>query len=208
MTTVRRRKREMVERQIAAHLQQYKASGAELIMGSGRFIAPKTVEVILNEGGTRVLTGDKVFLDIGTHAAIPNVPGLEAAKPGSRRGSGARLFATTPDRDRWGLFGSRTGTGLSSLRQRCDYHRVRLPSSWVGKISTFPGRCGAFSATKVSEFFWRPNCSRYVGDLETMSHLSFAHPPVSKILTVVTSWSRLDALRTPAESNLKMPALN
>ena len=81
MTTVRRRKREMVERQIAAHLQQYKASGAELIMGSGRFIAPKTVEVILNEGGTRVLTGDKVFLDIGTHAAIPNVPGLDAAKP-------------------------------------------------------------------------------------------------------------------------------
>src|SRR5580700_3725811 len=81
MTTVRRRKREMVERQIAAHLQQYKASGAELIMGSGRFIAPKTVEVILNDGGTRVLTGDKVFLDIGTHAAIPNVPGLEAAKP-------------------------------------------------------------------------------------------------------------------------------
>ena len=81
MATVRRRKREMVERQIAAHLQKYKASGAELIMGSGRFVAPKTVEVILNDGGTRVLAGDKVFLDIGTHAAIPSVPGLEAAKP-------------------------------------------------------------------------------------------------------------------------------
>ena len=47
MATVRRRKREMVERQIAAHLQNYKASGAELIMGSGRFVAPKTLEVIL-----------------------------------------------------------------------------------------------------------------------------------------------------------------
>src|SRR4249919_4215065 len=47
----------------------------------GRFVAPKTLEVILNEGGTRVLTGDKVFLDIGTHAANPNIPGLEAAKP-------------------------------------------------------------------------------------------------------------------------------
>ena len=81
MATVRRRKREMVERQIAAHLQNYKASGAELIMGSGRFVAPKTLEVILNGGGTRVLAGDKVFLDVGTHAAIPNVPGLEAAKP-------------------------------------------------------------------------------------------------------------------------------
>src|SRR6516162_7533124 len=81
MATVRRRKREMVERQIAAHLQKYKARGAELIMGNGRFIAPKTLEVILNDGGTRVLAGNKIFLDIGTHAAIPNVPGLEAAKP-------------------------------------------------------------------------------------------------------------------------------
>ena len=81
MATVRLRKREMVERQISAHLQQYKASGAELIMGSGRFVAPKTLEVLLNDGGARVLAGDKVFLDVGTHAAIPNVPGLEAAKP-------------------------------------------------------------------------------------------------------------------------------
>src|SRR6516165_6856658 len=81
MATVRRRKREMVERQIAAHMKNYKASGAELIMGSGRFVAPKTLDVILNDGGTRVLTGDKVFLNVGTHAAIPNVLGLEAAKP-------------------------------------------------------------------------------------------------------------------------------
>jgi pyruvate/2-oxoglutarate dehydrogenase complex dihydrolipoamide dehydrogenase (E3) component len=81
MTTVRRRKREMVERQIAKHVQIYRTSGAELIMGSGRFLAPKTLEVIPNDGGTRVLAGDKVFLNVGTHAAIPNVPGLEAAQP-------------------------------------------------------------------------------------------------------------------------------
>jgi pyruvate/2-oxoglutarate dehydrogenase complex dihydrolipoamide dehydrogenase (E3) component len=81
MATVRRRKREMVERQIAAHLQNYKASGAELIMGSGRFVAPKTLEVRVNDGGTRVLAADKIFLNIGTHAAIPSVPGLEAARP-------------------------------------------------------------------------------------------------------------------------------
>jgi len=81
MATVRRRKREMVERQIATHLQIYKTSGAELIMGNGRFVAPKTVEVKLNDGATRVLAADKVVLNIGTHAAIPNVPGLAAAKP-------------------------------------------------------------------------------------------------------------------------------
>jgi pyruvate/2-oxoglutarate dehydrogenase complex dihydrolipoamide dehydrogenase (E3) component len=81
MATVRRRKREMVERQVTKHLQLYRTSGAELIMGSGRFVAPKTVEVKLNDGGTRVLAADKVFLNVGTHAAIPNVPGLKAAQP-------------------------------------------------------------------------------------------------------------------------------
>jgi pyruvate/2-oxoglutarate dehydrogenase complex dihydrolipoamide dehydrogenase (E3) component len=81
MATVVRRKREMVERQVAKHLQLYKSSGAELIMGSGRFLAPKTVEVKLNDGGSRVLTADRVFLNVGTHAAIPNVPGLTAAQP-------------------------------------------------------------------------------------------------------------------------------
>ena len=81
MATVRRRKREMVERQITQHVQIYRTSGAELIMGGGRFLAPKTLEVKLNDGGTRVLVADKVFLNVGTHAAIPNVPGLEAAQP-------------------------------------------------------------------------------------------------------------------------------
>jgi pyruvate/2-oxoglutarate dehydrogenase complex dihydrolipoamide dehydrogenase (E3) component len=81
MAAVRRRKRAMVDRQVAKHLQIYRATGAELIMGSGRFVAPKTLEVKLNDGGTRVLAADKVFLNIGTHAAIPNVPGLEDARP-------------------------------------------------------------------------------------------------------------------------------
>ena len=81
MKAVRRRKRDMVERQIAAHLRNYKESGAELIMGSGRIVAPRTLEVRLNEGGTRVLTADHIFLNLGTHATIPDVPGLQAASP-------------------------------------------------------------------------------------------------------------------------------
>ena len=81
MATVRRRKRAMVDDLIAIHLQNYRTSGAELIMGTGRFVAPKTISVSLNDGGTRLLAGDKVFVNVGTHAAIPNVPGLEAAGP-------------------------------------------------------------------------------------------------------------------------------
>src|SRR5580698_2585296 len=41
MATVRGRKRAMVEREVAFHLDAYKKSGAELIMGSGHFAGPK-----------------------------------------------------------------------------------------------------------------------------------------------------------------------
>lgn len=81
MYKVRQRKRDMVEGLIAMHLQNYQTSGAELIMGDGCFVAPKTIEVRLSDGGTRVLVGDQVFLNVGTHPGIPSVPGLEAVGP-------------------------------------------------------------------------------------------------------------------------------
>lgn len=80
MTRVRERKQQMVEREIALHLQLYAESGAELIMGSGRLLGPKTLEVELNEGGVRTLTGDRVVINVGTHAAIPNIPGIAEAR--------------------------------------------------------------------------------------------------------------------------------
>src|SRR5262252_4903210 len=81
MATVVKRKRDMVQREIDAHLHNYKTTGAELIMGSGRFVAPKTLEVHLNDGGTRVLSGERIFINVGSRATIPPVPGLEAARP-------------------------------------------------------------------------------------------------------------------------------
>ncbi|MEZ2131325.1 MULTISPECIES: mercuric reductase [unclassified Sinorhizobium] len=81
MAKVRGRKRRMVDGEAAFHIDTYAATGADLIMGSGHFVAPKTLEVSLNDGGTRLLFGNQVFINIGTHALIPNVPGLEAARP-------------------------------------------------------------------------------------------------------------------------------
>ena len=81
MTKVVRRKREMVDGLIAFHLERYKASGAELIMGSARLVAPKTVEVVVSRDGTRRLIADKLFLNLGTHARIPPVPGMAEAQP-------------------------------------------------------------------------------------------------------------------------------
>ena len=81
MATVRQRKRDMIEREAAFHRQAYTTSGAELIMGSGRFVSPKTIEVQLNDGGKRTLSGDRVVINVGTHPAIPAVAGLADARP-------------------------------------------------------------------------------------------------------------------------------
>ena len=81
MRRVLQRKRAMVETEVAAHLENYRSSGTELVMGAGRFVTPKTVEVRLNAGGTRVLAGDKVFLNVGTHATMPSIPGLSDSRP-------------------------------------------------------------------------------------------------------------------------------
>src|SRR5579871_5852997 len=47
MAGVRRRKRKMVEDEIAFHRQKYQSTGVELIMGSARFSGPGTLEVHL-----------------------------------------------------------------------------------------------------------------------------------------------------------------
>src|SRR6266481_3121115 len=81
MAAVARRKRQMVAELVEVHLGNFKASGAELVMGEARFTEPKTVRVTLNAGGTRLLRGERVFINVGTRATIPDVPGLAIAGP-------------------------------------------------------------------------------------------------------------------------------
>lgn len=81
MAKVHERKRRMVSGEVRLHLDLYEVNNAELIMGEAHFVAPKTVEVRSNEGSGRVLAGGQVVLNVGTHAAIPDVPGLKTAMP-------------------------------------------------------------------------------------------------------------------------------
>ncbi|MGA6970904.1 MAG: FAD-dependent oxidoreductase, partial [Candidatus Binatus sp.] len=81
MAGVQQRKRKMVEEEHQFHAKRTADAGIELIMGEGRFVAPKTIEVALNDGGTRRIIGERVFLDLGSHSAMPDVPGLAAANP-------------------------------------------------------------------------------------------------------------------------------
>jgi pyruvate/2-oxoglutarate dehydrogenase complex dihydrolipoamide dehydrogenase (E3) component len=81
MTAVRGRKRRMVRFWNEAYLGNYKNTGAEFILGSGRFVGPKTLEVTLPDGKNRQLRGANVIINTGTRAAMENVQGLADAKP-------------------------------------------------------------------------------------------------------------------------------
>jgi pyruvate/2-oxoglutarate dehydrogenase complex dihydrolipoamide dehydrogenase (E3) component len=81
MAAVRQRKRDMVDGLIAIHKARFATDDLDFILGEGRFVGPKTVEVRLSQGGTRRLEAERVFLNLGTHAAIPDIPGLSGAVP-------------------------------------------------------------------------------------------------------------------------------
>lgn len=81
MAGVYARKRDIVKGIIQVHLDKYHAAGAELIFGDGTFVAPRTLLVALRDGGERTITADRVFVNVGTHAAIPDMPGLREARP-------------------------------------------------------------------------------------------------------------------------------
>jgi pyruvate/2-oxoglutarate dehydrogenase complex dihydrolipoamide dehydrogenase (E3) component len=81
MRTVRERKRKMVSSWNDAYRANYKKTGAEFILGSGRFIGPKTLEAELPDGTTRQLRGTNVIINTGTRAAFEGIPGLVEAQP-------------------------------------------------------------------------------------------------------------------------------
>jgi len=81
MPAVRGRKRSMVSGLNDMYLDNYKQTGAEFILGSGRFVGPKTLEVTLVDGTTRRLRGANVIVSTGTRAASEPAPGLSDSQP-------------------------------------------------------------------------------------------------------------------------------
>src|SRR5438034_746346 len=81
MSGVRDRKRKMVSGLNEVYLENYRTTGAEFILGTGRFIAPRTLEMALPDGTTRQLRGTNVIVSTGTRAAVGAIPGLAEAQP-------------------------------------------------------------------------------------------------------------------------------
>jgi len=77
LAEVIQRKRTVVQsaREINLHNLET-ALDNNLIIGTARFIAPKTIEVTTAEGNTRVLTAERLFINTGTRPLIPSIPGL------------------------------------------------------------------------------------------------------------------------------------
>lgn len=53
-----------------------RAKGAELIYGQARFVGPKSLSVTLNDGGTREMEADQIFINVGARPSAPAVDGL------------------------------------------------------------------------------------------------------------------------------------
>src|SRR5438128_4044619 len=81
MSGVRDRKRKMVVGLNEMYMENYRKTGAEFILGTGRFVAPRTVEAARPDGSTRRLRGTDVIVSTGTRASLEPIPGLAEAQP-------------------------------------------------------------------------------------------------------------------------------
>src|SRR5438445_1090194 len=81
MSGVRDRKRKMVVGLNEMYMENYRNTGADFILATGRFVAPRTVEAALPDGSTRQLRGTNVIVSTGTRATLEAIPGLAEAQP-------------------------------------------------------------------------------------------------------------------------------
>ncbi|CAN7610737.1 FAD-dependent oxidoreductase [Caballeronia sp. LjRoot29] len=81
MTQVHRHVRAVVDGMVDINAKAFEASGFDLILGAGHFVAPRRIQVAMNDGRERVVEGVHVFINTGTYAAIPDIPGLRDASP-------------------------------------------------------------------------------------------------------------------------------
>ena len=79
LETVRQRKRDIVTMfHDGSSNAIHSTENLDVYMGSARFIDRQTIEVELNDGGTRQLTAERIFINTGTEPVVPDVPGLDS----------------------------------------------------------------------------------------------------------------------------------
>jgi probable pyridine nucleotide-disulfide oxidoreductase len=96
MAQVAERVKSVVDGMVEINRNAFRESGLELVLGTGCFVGPRRIEVKTNDGAQRVIEGEYAFINTGTTAAIPDVPGLKAAEPLTH--IEALVLTTLPDK--------------------------------------------------------------------------------------------------------------
>lgn len=76
---LRSHKEGVVSDMVELNHRQFLASGMDLVLGEARFVAARTVEISLVDGGRRVVRGADVVINTGTRPHLPPIPGLAEA---------------------------------------------------------------------------------------------------------------------------------
>lgn len=77
LAEVIQRKRSVVQSARETNLHNLEtALDNNLIIGTARFVAPKTIAVTTTEGNNHLLTAERLFINTGTRPLIPSIPGL------------------------------------------------------------------------------------------------------------------------------------
>jgi pyruvate/2-oxoglutarate dehydrogenase complex dihydrolipoamide dehydrogenase (E3) component len=72
---LRQHKSSVVGGMVTAHKKMFADSGMDFILGTARFVAPRTAEVETYDGHFRLLRGTDVVINTGTTPVIPDLPG-------------------------------------------------------------------------------------------------------------------------------------
>ena len=76
LEALRARKESVVGGMVEAHKKMFAAPGLDFVLGTAKFVGPKTVEATLADGSVRVVEGERVLINTGTTPAIPPIEGL------------------------------------------------------------------------------------------------------------------------------------
>ncbi len=78
LSAVIRRKRQVVSTMVDTHWTLFTTTeNMTFLVGDGVFVGDRTIEVSMVDGSARVVRGERVYINTGSHTTIPPIPGLD-----------------------------------------------------------------------------------------------------------------------------------
>lgn len=72
------RKRRVVGGMVDTHWKLFTGTpNMTFLLGTGKFLGDKTIEVAFDDGTTQVVRGRRVYINTGSHTTVPPIPGLD-----------------------------------------------------------------------------------------------------------------------------------